>query len=178
MVQRATDAVAQRAGEEEELQMVQRAEIEGLETETEDASNSDSAEMEASESEAEAASDADAVQMMAAPRDGGLPAQLRAGIEGLSGMALGDVTVQRNSSAPAAVGAHAFARGNDIHLAPGQERHLPHEAWHVVQQRQGRVPATGAVAGVAINDDPGLEQEADAMGARAQAAGAVETAAR
>ena len=27
----------------------------------------------------------------------------------------------------------AYAQGSDIHLAPGQEQHLPHEAWHVVQ---------------------------------------------
>jgi hypothetical protein len=26
---------------------------------------------------------------------------------------------------------------------PGQEQHLPHEAWHVVQQKQGRVKPTG-----------------------------------
>lgn len=41
------------------------------------------------------------------------------------------------------VGALAYARGNDVHLAPGQERHLPHEAWHVVQQREGRVAPVG-----------------------------------
>ncbi|HAP61901.1 MAG TPA: hypothetical protein DCR93_21180, partial [Cytophagales bacterium] len=32
--------------------------------------------------------------------------------------------------------------GTDIHLAPGQQKHLPHEAWHVVQQKQGRVKPT------------------------------------
>ena len=29
-------------------------------------------------------------------------------------------------------------RARDIHLGPGQEKHLPHEAWHVVQQKQGQ----------------------------------------
>ena len=72
--------------------------------------------------------------------------------------------------APAAVGALAYAQGSDIHLAPGQERHLPHEAWHVVQQRQDRVRPTASAGGVAINDDAALEQEADAMGARARTA--------
>jgi hypothetical protein len=45
-------------------------------------------------------------------------------------------------SAPGQLQAHAFAQGTDIHIAPGQERHLPHEAWHVVQQRKGRVKPT------------------------------------
>lgn len=97
---------------------------------------------------------------------GGLPDALRSGMEQASGMSLADVRVHRNSSAPARVGAHAYAQGRDIHLAPGQERHLPHEAWHVVQQAQGRVRPTMQAAGLAINDDPALEQEADEMGQR------------
>ena len=36
----------------------------------------------------------------------------------------------------------AFTQGSEIHVAPGQKRHLPHEAWHVVQQAQGRVQPT------------------------------------
>lgn len=44
---------------------------------------------------------------------------------------------------------------------PGQEAHLAHEAWHVVQQRQGRVHATRTEAGVSLNEDTGLEREAD-----------------
>lgn len=98
---------------------------------------------------------------------GGLPAPLRSGIEALSGMDMSDVQVHRNSSAPASVGAHAYAQGNDIHLGSGQEQHLPHEAWHVVQQREGRVKPTMQMAGVAINDDAGLEKEADTMGGKA-----------
>lgn len=108
------------------------------------------------------------VQRQGAPAgNGGLPTGLRSGIESMSGQNLGDVRVHRNSSAPANVGAHAFAQGRDIHLAPGQDRHLPHEAWHVVQQAQGRVKPTMDAAGVPINDDPGLEAEADRMGAQA-----------
>jgi hypothetical protein len=97
----------------------------------------------------------------------GLPAQLRAGIEALSGVDMSGVRVHSNSDRPAQVNALAFAQGQDIHLAPGQEHHLPHEAWHVAQQAQGRVQPTVQMAGAAINDDPALESEADVMGARA-----------
>ncbi|MDT9001498.1 DUF4157 domain-containing protein [Paucibacter sp. APW11] len=102
-----------------------------------------------------------------------LPLPLRSGIASLSGIDLADVRVHRNSTQPAQLQAHAFAQGADIHLAPGQDRHLPHEAWHLVQQRQGRVNASAQLAGRAINDDPQLEREADQMGQRAlQASGA------
>jgi hypothetical protein len=98
---------------------------------------------------------------------GGLPTQLVQGVAGLSGEDLSDVHVHRNSTRPAQMQAEAFAQGRDIHLAPGQDRHLPHEAWHVVQQRQGRVRPTGQVGQQALNDDPRLEREADTMGAKA-----------
>lgn len=98
----------------------------------------------------------------------GLPDHLKSGIENLSGMDLGDVNVHYNSSKPAQMQAHAYAQGTDIHLASGQEKHLPHEAWHVVQQKQGRVQPTQQLeSGAAINDDQGLEKEADVMGAKA-----------
>ena len=104
----------------------------------------------------------------ASPGSGGLPAGLRAGIESLSGLDMSGVRVHRNSSKPAALQAHAYAQGQDIHLGPGQEKHLPHEAWHVVQQAQGRVrPTMQMKRGVAVNDDAGLEREADLMGAKA-----------
>jgi hypothetical protein len=70
---------------------------------------------------------------------GYLPNNLKAGIEYLSGVALDDVKVHYNSTNPARLQAVAFARGTNIYLAPGQEKCLPHEAWHVGQQRQGRV---------------------------------------
>lgn len=102
------------------------------------------------------------------PARGGLPEGLQRGIETLSGMDMSGVRVHRNSAKPAALQAHAYAQGQDIHLGPGQEKHLPHEAWHVVQQAQGRVKPTRQMKrGVAVNDDAGLEREADLMGARA-----------
>lgn len=100
----------------------------------------------------------------------GLPDNLKSGIEQLSGFSMSDVRVHYNSSEPAKLNAHAYAQGNEIHLGPGQEKHLPHEAWHVVQQKQGRVNPTKqfkTMLGVAVNDDMGLEREADIMGAKA-----------
>ncbi|GAB3255371.1 eCIS core domain-containing protein [Chitinimonas naiadis] len=110
-----------------------------------------------------------AVTQRAAPAGGpnGLPDGLRAGIEEISGMAMDGVQVHYNSPKPAQLQAHAYAQGNDIHLGPGQEQHLPHEAWHVVQQRQGRVTANMQHKGITINDDASLEREADVMGAQA-----------
>lgn len=108
----------------------------------------------------------------------GLPDNLKSGIENLSGMSMDDVKVHRNSDKPAQLNAHAYAQGSEIHLASGQEKHLPHEAWHVVQQKQGRVkptmqmkgnPSTALKAGVNVNDDAGLEKEADVMGGKAMA---------
>jgi hypothetical protein len=107
-------------------------------------------------------------QLRARPNRTGLPDRLKRGVEALSGLSLDGVKVHYNSSTPAQLDAHAYARGREIHLAPGQERHLPHEAWHLVQQAQGRVRPTGQMAnGVPVNDHAGLEREADLMGARA-----------
>lgn len=98
----------------------------------------------------------------------GLPDKLKTGIENLSGYSMDDVKVHYNSSKPAQLQAHAYAQGTDIHLAPGQQKHLPHEAWHVVQQKQGRVKPTRQLKSkVNINDDIGLEREADVMGEKA-----------
>lgn len=97
----------------------------------------------------------------------GLPNTLKAGIENLSGISLDDVNVHYNSPQPAQLEASAYAQGTDIHVGPGQEKYLPHEAWHVVQQKQRRVKPTLQAKGVAINDDEELEREADVMGAQA-----------
>jgi hypothetical protein len=75
-----------------------------------------------------------------------------------------DVKVHYNSDKPAQLNALAYAQGTDIHVAPGQEEHLPHEAWHVVQQKQGRVQPTMQLKGANVNDNEGLEKEADVMG--------------
>lgn len=97
----------------------------------------------------------------------GLPDTLKSGVENLSGLSMDDVRVHYNSDKPTQMQAHAYAQGTDIHVAPGQEKHLPHEAWHVVQQKQGRVRPTMQLQGANVNDDKGLENEADVMGGKA-----------
>ena len=98
----------------------------------------------------------------------GLPNNLKSSVEQLSGISLDDVKVQYNSKEPKQLKAHAYAKGTDIHVASGQEQHLPHEAWHVVQQKQGRVQPTKQLKGkVPLNDDKSLENEADLMGEKA-----------
>lgn len=98
----------------------------------------------------------------------GLPDNLKSGIENLSGLSLDNVNVHYNSDKPAQLQALAYTQGTDIHVAPGQEQHLPHEAWHVVQQMQGRVePTINVNDNVPVNDNAGLENEADVMGSRA-----------
>jgi len=105
---------------------------------------------------------------------GGLPENLRNGVERLSGVSMAGVNVHYNSAKPAQLNAEAYAQGRNIHLAPGKAHHLPHEAWHVVQQAQGRVrPTTQLRAAVPINDEKHLEREADTMGKMAAALGGV-----
>ena len=104
----------------------------------------------------------------APPNHTGLPDRLKVGIEALSGLALDAVRVHYQSTKPAQLQALAYTQGTDIYVAPGQEQHLPHEAWHVVQQAQGRVRPTRQMAdGVPGNDAKGLEDEAEVMGTRA-----------
>ena len=97
----------------------------------------------------------------------GLPDRLKTGIENLSGYSMDDVRVHYNSPQPAQLNALAYTQGSDIHVAAGQEKHLPHEAWHVVQQKQGKVKPIIQAGGVAINDDVTLEREAVGMGEKA-----------
>jgi hypothetical protein len=101
-------------------------------------------------------------------RPAGLPEPLKGGIEALAGISMDRVKVHYDSSQPAQLQALAYAQGTDIHLAPGQERHLPHEAWHLVQQARGIQPTARTSGGVPVNDDNGLEREADVMGEKAR----------
>ena len=98
----------------------------------------------------------------------GLPDQLKEGMENMSGFSLDDVKVHYNSDKPAQLQALAYAQGTEIHIGPGQEKHLPHESWHVVQQKQGRVQPTVQMKGAAVNDNNSLENEADVMGGYAE----------
>lgn len=107
------------------------------------------------------------MQLRNKPNQTGLPDSLKTGIETLSGMSMDHVRVHYNSSKPRQLDALAYAQGSNIHLARGQEQHLPHEAWHVVQQAEGRVKPTLHANGLAINDNQQLEQEADQRGSQA-----------
>jgi hypothetical protein len=110
------------------------------------------------------------------PTSGGAPlaAPVRHDMERSLGADFSGVRVHEGPHAPA-LGALAFATGNDLHFAPGRfdtsstdgRSLLGHELAHVVQQREGRVAAPGQGKGLPINDDDGLEREADAWGAAA-----------
>lgn len=97
----------------------------------------------------------------------GMPDNQIVGIEELPGFSMDDVRLYYDSNKPAAVQTHAYTQGTDIHIAPGQERHLPHEAWHVAQQMAGRVQPTTEIGGMPVNDNVAIEHETDIMGTRA-----------
>ena len=88
------------------------------------------------------------------------------------------VKIHQNSQQAEKVNAQAFTQGSDVHFAPGKynpasnagQELLGHELAHVMQQREGRVQANTTVAGMPVNDNRGLEQEADLLGAKAGSA--------
>ena len=92
----------------------------------------------------------------------GLPGNLKSGIENLSGYSMDDVKVHYNSDKPSQLNAHAYAQGTNIHLESGEEKHLPHETWQVVQEKQGRVkPSLPKKGKVTVNDNLSLEKKVD-----------------
>lgn len=97
----------------------------------------------------------------------GIPRGIQRGFEQSSGFSFGDVRVHYHSQKPAQLRAHAYTQGNEVYIAPGQEKHLPHELGHVVQQKRGGVKPTGEIGGTALNDDPAMESGADRIAARA-----------
>lgn len=97
----------------------------------------------------------------------GLPDDLKAAIESASGLSLDAVRVHYNSDKPAQIGAYAYADYPNIYVAPGQEKHLPEEAWHIVQQMQGKTKATEKVNNTAIDGNNSREKEAKTKGNKA-----------
>lgn len=91
----------------------------------------------------------------------GIPTQMKLNFEQRSGLSFDDVRVHYNSDKPARLGALAYTQGNQVYMGPGQERHLPHELGHVIQQKTGRVRPTGWINGLPVNDQLELEREAD-----------------
>ena len=61
------------------------------------------------------------------PNNTGIPNDLKTGFENLAGYNLDHIFVHYNSEKPATVQAEAYAQDNNIYLARGQEKHLPHE---------------------------------------------------
>lgn len=96
----------------------------------------------------------------------GIPTRLKERMERRTGLSFDDVRVHYNSDMPARLGALAYTQGSRVEIGPGQERHLPHELGHVVQQKLGLVRANAMhSSGVAMNTEEGLERQADEIGA-------------
>ncbi|MFN8397208.1 MAG: DUF4157 domain-containing protein [Bacteroidia bacterium] len=111
-----------------------------------------------------------------------MPEAVQAKMESAFGQDFSDVSIHTDSQVSKSAGALAHTQGNEVHFAPGQfkpetqsgQELLGHELTHVVQQRQGRVEATGSTPnGMPLNDNKGLESEADQMG-KAAAAGTMQ----
>ena len=104
-----------------------------------------------------------------------MPSIVQRKMESSFGEDFSDVNIHKDSSQSKELNAHAHTQGNDIHFAHGMynpesqkgQELLGHELTHVVQQREGRVQPTVQKKGVNINDDEGLEKEADEMGVKA-----------
>lgn len=96
----------------------------------------------------------------------GIPDRMKERAEEISGFSFDDVRVHYQSDQPGKVQALAYTQGQQVYIGPGQERYLGHELGHVVQQKQGRVRATGTVGGQPLNSDKSLELEADSLGRR------------
>jgi hypothetical protein len=109
-----------------------------------------------------------------------LPEAVRSKMETAFGVSFDSVRVLVGPEATA-IGALAFARGEQIFFAPGQydplspsgQELLGHELAHVVQQRAGRVRAD---AGSDLNTDSSLEREADVAGSAAARGGIAKVA--
>lgn len=102
-----------------------------------------------------------AVQGEQKPNLTGIPTQMKLDFESRSGLSFDDVRVHYNSGEPAKIGALAYTQGTQVHIGPGQERHLRHELGHVVQQKSFPIPPTKYIRGSAINDDTAFEADAE-----------------
>ena len=105
----------------------------------------------------------------------GIPDNVKQKMEDSFGTDFSDVRIHSESPQAPEVGALAYTQGTDIHFAPGQfkpdtsagQQLLGHELTHVIQQAEGRVQPTTEIGGMPVNDNEGLEHEADVLGAKA-----------
>jgi hypothetical protein len=104
---------------------------------------------------------------------GRMPLEVQTRMESVFNADLSDVKIYPNSAKAVAIGAQAYTRGTDIHIAPGHYdpysrsglELLGHELAHVVQQKNGKVTPTGRMAdGTLVNNNAGFEGEAERMG--------------
>lgn len=104
-----------------------------------------------------------------------LPSNVQSKMENSFGTSFADVNIHKNDESATNMGALAYTQGNNVHFAPGQfspdtqsgQELIGHELTHVVQQREGRVKPTKQGKGMAVNDSPALENEADVLGKKA-----------
>lgn len=109
----------------------------------------------------------------------GMPGAVKSQMEGAFNTDFSDVKVHTESAQAKSIGALAYTQGTDVHFAPGQfkpetssgQQLIGHELTHVVQQREGKVQANTEIGGMPVNNDPGLEAEADSMGSKAASFG-------
>lgn len=101
----------------------------------------------------------------------GLPDQVKAKMERLTGMDLSAIKVKANSTFATKNKAKALIKGSEIHFAPGQynpgsqqgQQLIGHELAHVKQQAQGKVQALTQNKEGQFNQDASLEAEADQL---------------
>jgi len=111
-----------------------------------------------------------------------MPEPVQQKMEGAFGADFSGVRIHEGPQAKA-INAVAYTQGSDIHFQPGKyqpetqsgQELLGHELTHVVQQKAGRVTVPQG-KGAPINADPGLESEADILGAKAARGESVEVA--
>jgi hypothetical protein len=102
-----------------------------------------------------------------------LEGEVQAKMEDSFGQDFSGVRIHKDSGSAKDMNAKAYTQGTDIHFAPGAYHPdskeglalIGHELTHVVQQRQGRVGQEELHGkGLEINQDAGLEKEADEAG--------------
>ncbi len=105
-----------------------------------------------------------------------LPSKLQSNMETSLGQDFSNVGIHTNSQKAVQMKAKAFTQSEQIHFAPGEfnpgstsgQNLIGHEFTHIAQQRAGVVKPTKALKkGEMINDDRGLESEADNFGRKA-----------
>jgi hypothetical protein len=102
-----------------------------------------------------------------------LPEAVRQKMEHAFRTNFSDIRIHEGPQA-SVLGADAYTQGTHIHFAPGAyqpssvsgQHLLGHELAHVLQQQEGRV-AVPPGQGAPVNADPGLEAEAEHVGAQA-----------